>query len=402
MRLLVLLVGVFLLGWILSWMYYDNSANLADPNSTASTAPPQTSSPAPQSTSHQKTESTLRQADPNRQNTAPASLLDITLELLQNGEFDALMAQYPAVQGRLSKSDSVKQKELIVEHAQSLLASGRPAVAHALLSRYLKYEYRDISALLLMAEIYQATDNAMEAIEILFQAKSYAYTPVSIEQTDKAIRLLVKRYDRQLMASKDYIAQLNLYKRLTELEPEHSLHFIGLAEAYLALGNVADARKALALTEHDASVSTQAGDINRRIEADMTADRQYAAEVSLQTLGNQFLVNAVLNNAQKAVLLLDTGASLSIISSELLHALRIPHRSTGRNAWFSTAAGRIKAPVITLDSLALDGVVVENIEVGVIGEFDNNPFDGLLGMNFLRHFEFFIDQDERKLKLAPK
>jgi clan AA aspartic protease (TIGR02281 family) len=108
-----------------------------------------------------------------------------------------------------------------------------------------------------------------------------------------------------------------------------------------------------------------------------------------------------LNNAQNAILLLDTGASLSIISPELLRMLGTPYQSTGRTAWFSTAGGRIKAPVITLDSLALDGVFVENIEVGVIGEFDSNPFDGLLGMNFLRHFEFFIDQNERKLQLSP-
>ena len=47
-------------------------------------------------------------------------------------------------------------------------------------------------------------------------------------------------------------------------------------------------------------------------------------------------------------------------------------------------------------------VVVANIEAGVIGEFDNKKFDGLLGMNFLRHFEFFIDQNEHKLQLSPR
>ena len=46
-------------------------------------------------------------------------------------------------------------------------------------------------------------------------------------------------------------------------------------------------------------------------------------------------------------------------------------------------------------------MAVENIEVGVIDEFDNKKFDGLLGMNFLRHFKFFIDQNEPKLQLSP-
>jgi clan AA aspartic protease (TIGR02281 family) len=401
MKLLALLGCAFTLGWILSWMYYDTSTTIANSNLADSTALPQTSSAASQSISDANAENELRQPDKANQTVTSASVFDVMLERLKRGEFEAVMTQYPVLQSTLSESDAIKHKRIIVDHARSLLKSGQSVNAYALLSLYLKYEYRDISALLLMAEIHQDADNEMEAIEVLFQAKSYAYTPELIEQTDSAIRSAVRNYSAQLLVRKDYIAQLNLYKRLTELEPEYTLHFIMLAETYLALGNAVDARKALALTEHDSSVLELANDINRRIETDMAADKQYAAEVSLQALGNQFLVDAVLNNAQNAVLLLDTGASLSIISPELLRMLDIPYQSTGRTAWFSTAGGRIKAPIITLDSLALDGVVVENIEVGVIGEFDSNPFDGLLGMNFLRHFEFFIDQNERKLQLSP-
>ena len=401
MRLLALLGCAFTLGWILSWMYYDTSTTIANSNSADSTVLPQTSNAASQSISQANAENALHQSDRVNQTVTSAAVLDAMLERLARGEFEAVMAQYPVLQSTLSESDAIKHKRIIVDHARSLLKSGQSVNAYALLSLYLKYEYRSISALLLMAEIHQDADNEMEAIDVLFEAKSYAYTPELIEQTDSAIRSAVKNYSAQLLVRKDYIAQLNLYKRLTELEPEYTLHFIGLAETYLALGNTVDARKALALTEHDSSVLELANDINRRIETDTAADKQYAAEVSLQALGNQFLVAAVLNNAQNAVLLLDTGASLSIISPELLRMLDIPYQSTGRTAWFSTAGGRIKAPVITLDSLALDGVVVENIEVGVIGEFDSNPFDGLLGMNFLRHFEFFIDQSERKLQLSP-
>ncbi len=401
MRLLALLGCAFTLGWILSWMYYDTSTTIANSNSAGSTALPQTSNAASQSISHANAENALRQPDKANQTVTSASVLDVMLERLKRGEFEAVMAQYPVLQSTLSQSDAIKHKRIILDHARSMLKSGQPVNAYALLGLYLKYEYRSISALLLMAEIHQDADNEMEAIEVLFQAKSYAYTLQLIGQTDNAIRSAVKNYSAQLLVRKDYIAQLNLYKRLTELEPEYTLHFIRLAETYLALGNAVDARKALALTEHDSTVIELANDINRRIETDMAADKQYAAEVSLQALGNQFLVDAVLNNAQNAVLLLDTGASISIISPELLRMLGIPYQSTGRTAWFSTAGGRIQAPVITLDSLALGGVVVENIEVGVIGEFDNNPFDGLLGMNFLRHFEFFIDQNELKLQLSP-
>ena len=401
MRLLVLLGCVFALGWILSWTYYDTPADLANPDSTNSTLLPNTSIEASQSISQQNAENTIRQANGAEQKVKSASIFDITLERLRRGEFEEVMAQYPEIQSQLSESDAIQHKNIILDHARSLSESGQAVIAQALLSLYLKHEYRDVVALLLMAEIYRDSDNEMEAIEALFQAKSYAHTPELIEQTVKAIRSTVKNYNTQLLIRKDYLAQLNLHQRLTELEPEYALHFIGLAEAYLSLGNGLDARKALDLAQHDSSVSDKANDIIRRIESNLEADRHFAAEISLQTLGNQFLVDALLNNSQAAVLLLDTGASLSIISVKLLDVLGIPYQPTSRTAWFSTAGGRIKAPIITLDSLALDGVVVENIEVGVIGEFDNKKFDGLLGMNFLRHFEFFIDQSEHKLQLSP-
>ena len=383
-------------------MYYDTSTDIANRNPTNSTILPHTSIAASQSTSRENTESTLRQPNKAKQDIKSNSVFDITLEHLRRGEFEEVMAQYPDIQSKLSESDAIKLKKIIIDHVRSLRKSGQSIIAHALLTLYLKYEYRDVLALLLMAKLHQDADDEIEAIEVLFQANSYAHTPELINQTVKTVRSAVKNYNTQLLIQKDYIAQLNLYKRLTELEPEYALHFIGLAESYLSLGNVFDARKALDLTLHDSSVLDKRNDIISRIEINREPNRHYAAEVSLQALGNQFLVDVLLNNSQNAVLLLDTGASLSIISTELLAVLGIPYQHTVRTAWFSTAGGRIKAPIIKLNSLAMDEVVVENIEAGVIGEFDNKKFDGLLGMNFLRHFEFFIDQNKHKLQLSPR
>jgi clan AA aspartic protease (TIGR02281 family) len=360
MRLLVLLSCAFLLGWVLSWMYYVTATDEASTNPANSITLPYPSTTA----SGEKAGSPSPGPDFAKQTVNPVSVMDSVLDRLRKGEFEAVMADYPDIQRELSDSDVIALNNIIIDHAQVLLESDQPVVARALLTLYLQQEYRDVSALLLLARIYQDTNDDMEAIETLFQARSYAYNPV-------------------------------------EIEPEYTLHFIGLAEAYLALGNAADARKSLELTQHDSAVQDRADDIIRRIESQADPDRYYAAKISLQALGNQFLVNARLNNTRNAVLLLDTGASLSIISTELMAALGIANQPTARMAWFNTAGGRIKAPIIQLDRLALDGVAVENIEVGVIGEFDNNRFDGLLGMNFLRHFEFFIDQTENKLQLNP-
>ncbi len=403
MRVLVLLSCAFLLGWVLSWMYYVTATEEATSSPANSITLPHPSTTVSPPASDEKAGSPSPAPEIAIQTVAPVSAIDTIPDRLSKGEFEAVMADYPDVQRELSDGDAIALKKIIIDHAQALLDSGQPANARALLTLYLQQEYRDVSALLLLARIYQDTNDDMEAIETLFQARSYAYNPVEIEQTDRAIRSAVRNYTAQLSKRKDDIAQLSLYKRLTELEPEYTLHFIGLAEAYLALGNAIDARKSLELTQHDQAVQDQANDIIRRIESqtEPDPDRHYAAEISLQTRGNQFLVYARLNNARDAVLLLDTGASLSVISTGLMDALGIANQPGARMAWFNTAGGRIKAPIVQLDRLALDGVAVDNIEVGVIGEFDNGSFDGLLGMNFLRHFEFFIDQTENKLQLNP-
>ena len=397
-RSLVLLGCAFALGWVLSWLYHDSSTDpgqieSVDPVVQPQQAPVETLSVLPSSAVHESAESNPP--------VPTVSLLDVTRERLRRGEFEVVMASYPDVQSQLPDNDAARHRRIIVDHARSLIGSGLSADARFLLQLYLGYEYRDVPALLLLAEIHQAAGNDLAAIEILFQAKSYAYLSNSIEQVDQAIRSAVRAYDSELLTRNDYIARLDLYRRLTELEPEYSLHFIGLAETYLVLGNAVDARRTLALTQHDSSVLAQARDIERRIDANLAMARHYSAGISLQPMGNQYLVGAVLNNAHNASLLLDTGASLSIISAAKLQSLGIPYQSSGKSAWFSTAGGRVQAPIVTLQSLALDDMVVENIEVGVISELDGAPFDGLLGMNYLRHFEFFIDQNERTLQLSP-
>lgn len=400
-RLLVLLGGVFALGWLLSLIYYDAPPESVGPDSADSAALPRTPVEVSSQASSADAGNAPRESEVENPPEQSASLLEVTLERLGRGEFEAVMAEYLETQSQLSESDALEHKGIILDHARSLLESDQSADAEALLNLYLDYEFRDVSAMLLMAEIYQAGGNDLEAIEILFQAKSYAYFPELIEETDQVLRLTIRDYDSQLLDRNDYIARLNLYQRLTELEPEYTLHFIELAETYLALGNAVDAREALALTRHDSSVLARVNDIDRRIDKSLATDKQYAAGIALQPFGNQFLVGAVVNNAHRAFLLLDTGASLSIISAGSLQAMGVAYQSSGRTAWFNTAGGRVQAPVVTLDSLALDNMVVEDIEVGVISELDGAPFDGLLGMNYLRHFEFFIDQNQSRLQLTP-
>jgi predicted aspartyl protease len=78
----------------------------------------------------------------------------------------------------------------------------------------------------------------------------------------------------------------------------------------------------------------------------------------------------------------------------------IRYHDTGRTGVFSTANGLVQAPVYKLDSLSVGDWHVNHLEIGVLDLDSRSDVDGLLGMNFLNHFQFFIDQNKAVLRLS--
>jgi len=124
------------------------------------------------------------------------------------------------------------------------------------------------------------------------------------------------------------------------------------------------------------------------------------AGIPLHRRGNHFIVDATPAHGRSLRLLIDTGASLTIFTPEVLAQLGIRYRDTGRTGVFTTANGPIRAPVYSLDSLAVGDWQVNDLEVGVLDLGGSAGVDGLLGMNFLNHFQFFIDQNNALLRLT--
>ncbi len=199
---------------------------------------------------------------------------------------------------------------------------------------------------------------------------------------------------------------LELYQDLTQLEPSYAPYFIGLATAQLALADNDAARQSLLLVAQDPEVGAQARELLERARVGATEPQQSetsapateVAGIPLLRSGNHFLVDASLGS-QQARLLIDTGASLTMLTPATLKRRGVAAQATGRTGIFNTANGRISAPIYRLDSLSVGDWQISNLDVGVL-ELDDPQFDGLLGMNFLGHFQFFIDQNEALLRLS--
>ena len=119
------------------------------------------------------------------------------------------------------------------------------------------------------------------------------------------------------------------------------------------------------------------------------------------TPGQRILVEATINGATGAVLLLDTGADRTLIAPHVLEA-------AGVSVTSGTTTGRVQG---VTGSASVSGVRVSSVEVGdarygplmvIAHDMDQPGVDGLLGRDFLEQFKVTIDSAGGVVTLDPK
>lgn len=141
----------------------------------------------------------------------------------------------------------------------------------------------------------------------------------------------------------------------------------------------------------------------REIQEQREHEPKQAALMDKQS--GHMTVEAVLNRKVKAKLVLDTGASIMVLTSKVAASLGLNPTKVGRSGNLMElllADGRkVVSRRVILDSVNVQGSEVEQVEAAILPEQENNvfPCDGLLGMSFLKNFSFKIDQKNDKLVL---
>lgn len=121
------------------------------------------------------------------------------------------------------------------------------------------------------------------------------------------------------------------------------------------------------------------------------------------THGGTVVVPVRLNGATDSRLLVDTGSSLTLLSRKLAAQLELPITLNTRRSILILAGGReVAVPRVRVASVKLATAAVENLYIGVYDVLPATPqIHGILGMDFLRHFDVAIDQRRRQLVLTP-
>jgi clan AA aspartic protease (TIGR02281 family) len=122
--------------------------------------------------------------------------------------------------------------------------------------------------------------------------------------------------------------------------------------------------------------------------------------IQLRPLRGGWIADVVLNDSREARFLVDTGASLCVISPALAETLDIVPDPRSRPLRLLTLGGPTIGPLVTIESLRIGEAEARDVPA-VVHALDSG-IDGILGNSFLNRFLFSLDPQRAVLTLTPR
>jgi clan AA aspartic protease (TIGR02281 family) len=126
------------------------------------------------------------------------------------------------------------------------------------------------------------------------------------------------------------------------------------------------------------------------------------ASIPFEKRGQVVVVEVMLNRTVPVKLVVDTGATYTMISAATAKELSIDPQQAPRTMPFQTANGVIQAPLTNLESVTVGGMEIKNLTAAIHDAVPSAQVAGLLGLNFLSNFRLDIDIDKGILHLEKK
>jgi len=284
------------------------------------------------------------------------------------------------------------------------------------LSNALKQTPFDERLLLLEADMIRLTKPLSIALVHLYDLAELPLSVDALEEIGKKIATLYQQAQEQLSRDQQWELLAKLNEPLFQRVPDSRQYALNLARAYAhqrkqtlmedALAPLpfddaqAQAIRAIAYKETDANDDTFGDTEFNDMQGDTTDTR--TTRVALVRVGDQYRLDAKALN-QKAVMILDTGASTTAISSRLYARLGRTRRLTFiGNFNVRTASGTIEAPLVKIPRFYFAGYEFTDVSAIVLPEEALPDTDGLLGMNVLGEFDFSILPLSNELRLKKR
>lgn len=124
--------------------------------------------------------------------------------------------------------------------------------------------------------------------------------------------------------------------------------------------------------------------------------------IPLERSGGVWVANVELNNLHQAKLIVDTGASLTLISEDLAFDAGIQPDLRGPTARIKTVSGIAEAKRGIVPRIQVGNAGRDNVRVFIYTMPNSQEVDGLLGLSFFDGFVVQLDHSQGQLHLTPK
>lgn len=313
-----------------------------------------------------------------------------------------------------SIADADSASQLMDTWYESLLASlthPAPLEQQRFVQNYLKLSPYDPRFLYLEVEYAVGEVPVMQSIVDFIELLRTPMARDTAERIQKRVDQLLQKNIKQLVEIGSWDIVVTMLETLRSYMPDNQYYLGLLAEAYAHQRQfgLMDSTLAYLAPDHPhrgkiQQIYRQLTKPQRQPDDEVDDDRDdsplLASGVPLKRLGEHFIAPGLLNENVPVNLMIDTGASTTVVSLKRFHSIprRFKRERIGRFP-INTAGGTVQAPIYRFKNLTIGNHRVENLAI-VVMPLEGLEADGLLGMNFLRHFQFQIDQKRAQLRLG--
>lgn len=320
------------------------------------------------------------------------------LELLQSQSI-ARVRQIPraGVVATAPVKSTANPVSIPLESIAELIMAGEIDRALSLYEGSLQDYPDSIEVTQLLAAALLARGDYERGFSLMYEHRLFL-SPALEQRLLQAIADEVDRVELALAENEDFDALIRLFQFLISLHGDNPRYYLSLANWQWASGDSEAALSSLDTARHDARYQAELEALEARIMG--AAEEALAAQswIELTKSGDHFVVEVELEHQFPARLMIDTGATMTILDADLVARYGLEPDAEGKELNLNTAGGSVSGANLSLSHLQLGSRGVENIQVGVI-PLEQFNFDGLLGMDVLSRFEFSIDQKNGVLHL---
>ena len=289
-------------------------------------------------------------------------------------------------------------KSYWLSNTMRLLKNKDYLLAKNAIDAFLGYSPDDLDFLMTFVKLRLAKKQVLLAVKKAFSLQYHTFDLDLQRQSIDYAQALVREEIKRLYKLALWFELAQFTEEVLAIAPNSAQAQWALAQAQFQQGDYSLARQSLntLLNQPNYQVKSQ------RLLDNIELALQRPVSVPLIRKGDHFIVEGVINDSFSVNLLIDTGASISLLSQHVYDEL-VAHTKVKYidDIVLTTAGGQVVSPIYEVDEFSLQGYQVKNL-IFAVSPYLNLGNDGLLGMNFLRLFDFHIDQAHNLLRLKNK